>query len=1822
MNCWRKLISFVAVAAIGIGGASAASATDEQPQVKQMYFQENFANNQLSTTWVFDQTGGSISVEDQALKIKRTQSEGTETIADLYMNANKSVYRGNLGLEFTITKSASKLMYFRIRGTGDYFAADWREGGTLAVYYSDDRQQSAAIKAVTNVQSLQARFKILFNTEASTFTLWLNDTMLLKDVYARALGNGVQYARMYLQGSQLMTASVTDIRFYEAYPLASSLAELDVRALNWGKISSEPENEAGIITENLTLPPSGGNGSSIVWSSSDETVLSSAGIVRRQAVDRTVVLTATARYGGYSAIKKFTFLIPKQLQSDAEVVAEDRNRLTYSDLSVLENGASQIMRSLTLPERGIYGSGITWQTSDPSHITASGRVQRPKCGEADANVTMTATFTKGSQSVAKAYSFTVLADQPFADPQHMSDQDFFGEWQASSATWSKEGKLNYTFAGLQQVEQAVKQNDYQTAKQRLTEYFQTRKPGASTSAGRNTGWVNMILDDFYHLQGSEYYQGEITIGKDWGTYNTPISAAYIQPGATVSFSVRSWYNEAGSAVIASKEYAGSGTAPRIEMTVNGAARSFPAIADTYVRAGKYSKVNYGVEDTLKVRTYGDFLGDETYHAELKFDFTSLKATDKIQNAKLVLYGKTSPGMAGGKRLILIKEPTNTWEEQSAVWGTFPGYVYSFNGLPGKNTWSQPSGADAEYFWQMARFGAWGAIAREYQVTRDETVAYKAQRIVEDYLTDTGGYRSTGTGYGNNANGIRGGFPRSLDAASKNNSFAQVFDILIKSDSVTPDYCTALLKNIWDTANYLTVYHSSSGNWRQHEYNSVKLSAQYFPEFTDANAGNNWTEKAQTVLEELIFANNFSDGSYIEATGGYNVGAFNMFRNYKADVIKTGGSVSQAYDDMLHKSAYYNALLFASDGSSIQYGDEMPSTRGAGTFQDICNWYGDKELEYIITYGASGTKPDWTSKQWPKSAVTVMRADWTKDSPYLFTNVRGGGQHSHADDNGVVVYSNGRVLLNDAGIFTYTSSDPYRIWARSSTAHNTVVMNEKTQNTNGSVGTIHEFRTNDAFDFLSQSTAQNPGFTHRRTITFIKPGMWIVSDQMTPEDLAKANDYQQIWHMLPGAGLQVSQQNQTISSNYAQGANIVVASADGSAVQTEQKMGWYDRSYQQLEEAPYGYFSKKGAVGKTTFDTVLLPTQNDPDASVTARKLPTTAGSTAMEIQVDADGKQYTGAYYMSPEGTGGSFGEFQTDAGMAYVQKNAQGAVEYLQLKGGKYIRNTQTGQDLYRSKSQTGELAITFSDNNVMITTDGETDIASAVIRYAGQIGNVLLNGDNAYYTYENGQLSGIRVNDLSRAASAITLSLINRGNDRATVYQDLYLPQAIEGCPGVSVAWNSDKPEIAVQGQWGRVTLYEDQATEVCLTATVSDQTDSFTKTFLLELPYDETPACAENGQKFNEDFAGKSQLSQINGELVQNGKGGGTVSLAGERLKMVRTSTSTASGDHDGFNYYFNKNHAGITGNKVTLEFEIERENLGEIYLISKSGNGGSLTNLSLNIGGSDGVSCWTDSATNAGLKDGYTDVGPTKIIMEHDFQTRTYSLWVGGEKLAENKSFRSAGGSDLAYLYVYMQNTFANTAYFDNFKVYQSAPRSKTAVDRDAAALESLGFAAVSAEAAGAVTQPFSYQTAWGSSVCFSDSSGLVQQDGSFTRPDTDRNTELTVAVSKGAYERSFQFPAVLLGRISAGEFEFENQAPVEGDNNVKIQLQSQSGNPEKLLLVVAAYENGRLENVAFQPCMALPAKAYASASVYLDRITMQTVVKAFLLDGLDSLRPLK
>lgn len=87
---------------------------------------------------------------------------------------------------------------------------------------------------------------------------------------------------------------------------------------------------------------------------------------------------------------------------NAEIVKQDAAALDLGDTSAVRS-------DLTLPAKGASGSAITWASSDPSVVSATGSVTRPPAGEDDAHVTLTATLTKGTETVTKTFEVTVEA---------------------------------------------------------------------------------------------------------------------------------------------------------------------------------------------------------------------------------------------------------------------------------------------------------------------------------------------------------------------------------------------------------------------------------------------------------------------------------------------------------------------------------------------------------------------------------------------------------------------------------------------------------------------------------------------------------------------------------------------------------------------------------------------------------------------------------------------------------------------------------------------------------------------------------------------------------------------------------------------------------------------------------------------------------------------------------------------------------------------------------------------------------------------------------------------------------------------------------------------------------------------------------------------------------------------------------------------------------------------------------------------------------------------------------------------------------------------
>ena len=87
-------------------------------------------------------------------------------------------------------------------------------------------------------------------------------------------------------------------------------ATMDSIGLVWNAIKGQNKSESDVMTD-LNLPAKIGSGSTIKWSSSDESVITNDGKVTMGRVAKSVKLTATITYNGIETVKVFDVTVPR-----------------------------------------------------------------------------------------------------------------------------------------------------------------------------------------------------------------------------------------------------------------------------------------------------------------------------------------------------------------------------------------------------------------------------------------------------------------------------------------------------------------------------------------------------------------------------------------------------------------------------------------------------------------------------------------------------------------------------------------------------------------------------------------------------------------------------------------------------------------------------------------------------------------------------------------------------------------------------------------------------------------------------------------------------------------------------------------------------------------------------------------------------------------------------------------------------------------------------------------------------------------------------------------------------------------------------------------------------------------------------------------------------------------------------------------------------------------------------------------------------------------------------------------------------------------------
>lgn len=241
------------------------------------------------------------------------------------------------------------------------------------------------------------------------------------------IGNGVTTAnyigRSAYDADRRVDGSIKDFRIYDRTLTAEEIAALvaaNAEASLALDIAGLTLDGLDAVTGDLTLPTTSAGGSAVSWATSDPSVVTADGTVTRPAAGEgpaTATLTATLSQRGLTREQTFEVTVLPQ--------PPDEERAQAAADALVVHDVDDVRGNLHLPTSGTDTATVTWESSDPDVITATGEVTRPAAGEAAVEVALTASVTVGSSTVTRVFDATV--------PPLPADADYGLSWLTGHA---------------------------------------------------------------------------------------------------------------------------------------------------------------------------------------------------------------------------------------------------------------------------------------------------------------------------------------------------------------------------------------------------------------------------------------------------------------------------------------------------------------------------------------------------------------------------------------------------------------------------------------------------------------------------------------------------------------------------------------------------------------------------------------------------------------------------------------------------------------------------------------------------------------------------------------------------------------------------------------------------------------------------------------------------------------------------------------------------------------------------------------------------------------------------------------------------------------------------------------------------------------------------------------------------------------------------------------------------------------------------------------------------------------------------------------------
>ena len=599
----------------------------------------------------------------------------------------------------------------------------------------------------------------------------------------------------------------------------------------------------------------------------------------------------------------------------------------------------------------------------------------------------------------------------------------------------------------------------------------------------------------------------------------------------------------------------------------------------------------------------------------------------------------------------------------------------------------------EWTWQLSRHPFWVTLGQAYWKTGDEKYAEAFVRQMRHWIGNVlvpvgedGNRWKADAKMGTDETNCW----RTIECGIRmGQTWPAAFYYFLSSPTFTDDDVCLMVKSMVEHARHLTLW-PRGGNWQTMQANGQYHVGVLFPEFKEAQQ---WRDLAMASLYEELDAQVYPDGAQIELSSGYHQVSLRNF--VMAYAIGHLNEMPMPEDFVTKLERMYHYDLYLAMPNLL-----MPALNDGGQ-TDIRTYLRGgfkffperKDFQWAASNRAEGVAPENVSSAFPYAGHFAMRSGWDEQDRYLFFDGGPFGYgHQHEDKLNIMVYAFGRVHIVDPGNYPYDSSQ-WRTYVLSTRAHNTVMVDGLEQNQRGksreeyvvSEPLPHTWISEETHDYASASYDLGYGperdttVTHTRSILFVKPDFWIVTDFMKASD-DQSHTYEAMFH-LDADGAEVLDSGQGVETRNADGESnfgiygIGTAALSVDVVEGQEEptvQGWIPRGKPyECQPIPTPIFKAEGK-GVVAMSYVLCPIR---------------AGETSPVVQVDrfeatADGGRHaiagrigfqdgTAFYFVQAEAGDGMVraGAGETDAEAGGVMVSQSGVIENCVLVGGNTLR-------------------------------------------------------------------------------------------------------------------------------------------------------------------------------------------------------------------------------------------------------------------------------------------------------------------------------------------------------------------------------------------------------------------------------------------------------------------------------------------------------------------------------------------------------------------------